>query len=198
MRLKQIATVSAGYPFREKITEKAASEVIAIQMKDVSPLDGVDWPGCVSTKLTGKRMPDWLKQGDILIVARGSHNYAVLIEDDLANLGIRAVAAPYFYVIKTGEAKILPAYLAWFLNQAPCQRYFEQNAEGTLTKSIRRNVLENAPIALPALAKQQAVIQLAALLKREKLIAEQMLRNGEQLSANIANDLLANQTATDH
>ena len=52
------------------------------------------------------------------------------------------------------HAQLLPEYLAWWLNQEPSQRYFEQNAEGSQVKSIRRSVLAETPLALPALRQQ--------------------------------------------
>ena len=104
---------------------------------------------------------------------------------------IQAVAAPHFFVIRLSSNDVLPGYLAWFLNQHPCQSYLEQNAEGTLTKSIRRSVLEDVTVALPELAKQCAIIDLANTLGQEKKIVEQLLRNSERLMSTIASDLLA-------
>lgn len=58
--------------------------------------------------------------------------------------------------------------MVWLLNQAPAQRYFEQNAEGTLTKSICRSVLEDAPVVVPPLLKQRAIIEMANTLVKSK------------------------------
>ncbi|MDV6344008.1 restriction endonuclease subunit S [Nitrosomonas sp. Is37] len=193
MKLKQIATINAGYPFRSKIPEVIDSSVIAVQMKDVSLQEGIHWTNCLTTELTGKREPGWLQPGDILVAARGSHNYSVAVDENLLRAGVQAVAAPHFFVVSIQRKAVLPQYLAWFLNQSPCQRYFEQNAEGTLTKSIRRRVLEDTPIAVPPLAKQQAIINLVNAIKQERQIVEQLLRNHERLLDIIASDLLANQ-----
>lgn len=195
MNLADIATISSGHPFRGKIPEVGGSGSWVIQMKDTSPQTGIDWAGCIQTIITGKREPDWLKAGDILVAARGSNNYAVLV-DLPPDTSIKAVAAPYFYVISQLGNNVLPAYLAWLLNQTPCQRYFEQNSEGTLTKSIRRTVLENAPVAVPPLAKQHAIIALVSTLRQEQQIVEQLLRNGEGLLSSIAFDLLSESTTT--
>lgn len=194
MNLTDIATISSGHPFRGKIPEVAGGGSLVIQMKDASPQAGIGWTGCTQTAIAGKREPDWLKQGDILLAARGSNNYAVLV-DLPPDSTIKAVAAPYFYIINQLRSDVLPAYLAWLLNQKPCQRYFEQNAEGTLTKSIRRTVLENTPVAVPSLSKQHAIMGLAKTLKQEQQIIEQLLRNGEGLLSSIAADLL-NESAT--
>jgi restriction endonuclease S subunit len=193
MKLTDIATISSGHPFRGKISEVGGSGSWVIQMKDASPHVGIDWTGCIQTAIAGKREPDWLEQGDILVAARGGSNYAVLV-DFPPDTPIKAVAAPYFYVISQLRSNVLPAYLTWLLNQTPCQRYFEQNAEGTLTKSIRRTVLECTPVAVPTLAKQHAIIALVNTLRQEQQIVEQLLRNGEGLLSSIAFDLLNEST----
>ncbi|MGL6160869.1 hypothetical protein [Microbulbifer sp.] len=193
MQLKQVATISAGYPFRGRISEVAGSGVVAVQMKDVSEAGGVNWVGCTETELAGRREPDWLRPGDILFAARGSRNYAAQVCWPVDMPEPRAVAAPHFFVIRTQANRVMPAYLAWLLNQAPCQRYFEQQAEGSLTKSIRRSLLEQTPVVLPSIARQRAIIGLADALRRERQLLEQRLRTGERLSRAIASDLFRDQ-----
>ncbi|EOG6100853.1 TPA: restriction endonuclease subunit S [Pseudomonas aeruginosa] len=187
--LKSIAAISSGYPFRGKIPEEGGGDVVAVQMKDTSPGAEIHWASCVRTVLSGKRQPDWLRPGDILMAARGSHYYAVLIDDGVAREKVRAVAAPHFFVISVTASGVLPEYLAWLLNQSPCQRYLEQNAEGTLTKSIRRSVLEDTPIAVPTLAKQQAIVGLVRRILEEQGVIRRLLANGEELMNAIASDL---------
>ena len=191
IKLKQIADITAGYPFRGKIPEVAGSGVVAVQMKDITAQNEIHWASCIHTELTGKRDPNYLQPGDILVAARGNHYYAVLLHDEMPQARIQAIAAPHFFVIRLGSNDVLPGYLAWFLNQRPCQSYLEQNAEGTLTKSIRRSVLEDVTIAVPELAKQRILIDLANTLGQEKKIVEQLLRNNERLMNAIASDLLA-------
>ncbi len=191
MLLKNIANISAGHPFRGKIPESPGSGIVAVQMKDASSQDGINWAECIETEPSGRR-DDCLQVGDILVAARGSRNYAVLIDDTLTATGRQAVAAPQFFIVRTTAANLLPEYLCWFLNQPPSQRYFELNAEGTLTKAIKRNALEEIPIAVPDLARQQAIVGLANTLQQELRLTEQLRRNGEQLLASIANDLVNN------
>ncbi|AZN36731.1 restriction endonuclease subunit S [Iodobacter ciconiae] len=187
--LSDLANIAAGHPFRGKVPESPGSGVIAVQMKDASPQQGVSWAECVETEPAGRR-DDWLQVGDILVAARGSHNYAVLIDDTLTTMGKLAVAAPHFFVVRVTHHGILPEYLCWFLNQQPSQRYFDLNSEGTLTKAIKRSALEATPIAIPPLNKQQIIIKLANTIKQELQLIEQLRRNGEQLLTSIANGLL--------
>ncbi|MVF12343.1 restriction endonuclease subunit S [Ketobacter sp. MCCC 1A13808] len=189
MKLKQVATINAGYPFRGKIPDVAGSAVVAVQMKDVSLTEGIRWSSCLETELTGKREPDYLATGDILVAARGSHNYAVHVDESLALTGKQAIAAPHFFVISLKKKDILPEFMVWLLNQTPAQRYFEQNAEGTLTKSIRRSALEDVPVVVPPLAKQRAIIAMASTLGEEQRLIQKLANNGERMMGAIANDL---------
>lgn len=173
------------------------SAVVAVQMKDVSLTEGIHWSDCLETELTGKREPDYLAAGDILVAARGSHNYAVQVDQALASTGKQAVAAPHFFLVRLKrdslkKKDILPEFVVWLLNQAPAQRYFEQNAEGTLTKSIRRSVLENAPVVVPPLAKQRAIIAMANTLSDEQRLIQKLVNNGERMMNAIAKDLFKN------
>ena len=187
--LKQIAAIYAGYPFRGKIPEVQGGGVVALQMKDVALLHGVHWSGCTEVELTGKRQPDWLRTGDILFVARGNHNYSVMVEGMPDTL--QAVAAPHFYLVRCNDS-VLPEYLVWLLNQRPCQHYFEQNAEGSVTKSIRRSVLENTPVTVPPLTRQQPIVALVNTLRQEQRLLHQLVQNGERMMNALAKDLINN------
>lgn len=187
MRLDELSDINLGFPFRGRIPEVPGGAIAAVQMKNVSPGAGVDWARCVATELDGRRKPDWLQAGDILFVARGSRNYATLVDSSVPDR--QAVAAPHFYVIRCTSKQVLPDFLAWQINHGPCQRYFEREAEGTLTKSIRRSVIAQTAIVVPPLETQQSIVGLANTLRYEQQTMEQLIRNGHLLMANIANDL---------
>lgn len=188
VKLNHIATISAGHPYRGKIPEIDSGSMAVVQMRDASPEGGVDWSACLRSEPTSKKEPDWLQTGDILVAARGSTNYAVLVDTGLASLP--AVAAPHFYVVRLHSEALSPEFLAWQLNQSPCQRYFELHAEGSAAKSIRRQVLEEAPIGIPSLARQAAIMKLAHSLREERSLMQQLQRNGEQMMQAIAASLL--------
>ncbi len=187
MLLKNIVSIKAGYPFRGAITAIPNADVRVVQMKDTFVDQAIEWSDCISTELPSQRSADFLLENDILFTARGTKNYAVLVDTAVAHYQV--VAAPHFYVLRLTTPHVLPAFLAWWLNQYPSQQYFQREAEGSVTKSIRRSVLENLPIAMPPLSKQHTIIGLANTLKQERQLSEQLLHNGERLMNTIANDL---------
>ncbi|MCF6204909.1 MAG: restriction endonuclease subunit S [Methylococcaceae bacterium] len=194
MKLKEISKLSAGHPFRGKIPEVKNSGVIAIQMKNLSIDSGIDWNSCVETEVTSKRGFKCLKEGDILFTARGDNNFAVTIDKTPDNKQV--VAAPQFHVLSSIHEDVMPEYLAWLLNQKHCQRYFQREAAGSLTKSLRIKTLEDTPITVPSLKKQKTIVKLSNTLKQEQKILKQIIHNGEITMNAIANDLFASERET--
>lgn len=185
--LAEVAEASLGYPFRGAVKEVPDGDVAVVQIRNADPERGVDWGAVVRTTLTGRKEPDWLRAGDVLFAARGNRNVAVYI-DQVAG---RAVSAPQFFLLRVRGEAVLPPYLAWYLNQAPAQRYFETSAEGTYnTTSIRRAELEQLPVPLPSIERQRLIAKLADTARREKELTEQLNRNREKQLRLVAFDLI--------
>jgi hypothetical protein len=188
LRLNQAVEMNAGHPFRGSVPEVVGSGLRVVQMKDVSIDRGIDWQSATETETSGRREPNFLAPGDILFAIRGNHNYAVLV--DMVAADCRSVASPHFFVLRCLQKEMLPEFLVWLLNQEPLQRYFQREAEGTLTKSIRRGALENAPIAIPSLLKQQQIVQIEQAVKQERLLLGKLIQNNKAMMDGIAADLL--------
>jgi len=178
--------IRAGYPFRGTIPEEREGPVHAVQMKDLDPLRGIDWRGVIRTRLSGRRDADWLAPEDLLFVARGSRFHATCVGE----LPGPAVCGPHLFHlrIKPGRA-LLPAFLAWQINQAPFQRALQRAAEGSSQRSVRRPVLESLPIGLPPMADQERIVELARLAQRELQLQDLLIRNRERQFASIAEAL---------
>ena len=186
--LKQITSIELGFQLRSQVIQSPESKELLIQMKDVSKTNGVNWKTCVPTQLPGKKMPQWLCDGDVIVVARGFNFFAAHIQD--IPQGFQAVAAPAFFVLSKINAQILPEYLTWWLNQVPTQRYFEKSAEGAISKSLKRNALENTPVIIPPLEQQKHIVSLARLFREEYRLLEQMRTNTAQMQNALVNQLI--------
>ena len=176
-----LTTLPRGYPFRGSIEESAVGGALAVQMKDVDPDHGVNWSGVTRTSLAGRKQPDWLKAGDVLFVSKGARFYAVCIDAPPTP----AVCSPHFFHIQVApRVPLLPAFLAWQINQPPFQRQLLQAAEGSSQLSIRRPVLESLTLCVPSLADQQRIVALADLARQERHALHQLIHNRElQLQA---------------
>jgi len=178
--------IRAGYPFRGPIEEIHGGSACAVQMKDLDPIHGIDWHGVISTHLGGRREADWLAPEDLLFVARGTRFYATCVGE----LPGPAVCGPHLFHlrVKPGRA-LLPAFLAWQINQAPFQRALRRAAEGSSQLSVRRPVLESLPIGIPSLADQERIVALARLAQRERQLQSLLIRNRERQFESIAEAL---------
>jgi len=184
--LAHVAQLQAGYPFRTTVEEVADGDVHVIQMKDVSPESGVDWSGVMRTRLAGRKQPDWIVDGDILFAAKGARFYAACVGAALPN----AVCVPAFFHLRVRpEAALDPEFLAWQINQPPCQRQLLQAAEGSSQLSIRRAVLEQLVLAVPPIVDQRRIVALAGLAVQERQALQRLIHNREQQLQAIAEDL---------
>ena len=187
MILGAIAEVWQGYPFRGAIPEAPTGSVRVIQMKDLTRTGLRSCDALIATEVEGRKEPDWLRDQDLLFVARGTSNYAVLVADPPP----RTVCSPHLYVLRVKQPeRLLPGFLAWQLNQQPSQRYLRQSAEGSHQLSIRRSVLEQVEIRVPPLEQQRAVIELERTANAERGALQALIHNREAELSAIAEHLL--------
>lgn len=184
--LGSLVGVKSGYPFRGAIDESVDGEALAVQMKDVDPERGVKWTNVIRTSLAGRKQADWLKAGDVLFISKGARFYAACIDEPPEP----AVCSPHFFHLRVhAMAPLLPAFLAWQINQPPFQRQLQQAAEGSSQLSIRRPVLESLTFSLPSLADQQRIVALAELARHERQALHQLIHNREEQLQALAEDL---------
>jgi hypothetical protein len=184
--LREVTDITAGYAFRDRIKAVSGGPVRLLQMKDISQNGDILWQNVLQTTVEKARYLDYLKLGDILFLARGNHNYAVLID----SIPYDNVIVPnHFYILRCREKSLLPAYLVWCLNQAPCQLYFNKSAEGSAAKTLRRTALEAVEIAIPNIQTQQIIIAAANNQQQQLIRLKQLIDNDTQLMNTIAHDL---------
>lgn len=111
-----------------------------------------------------------LKDGDVLFAAKGTKNFAAVFE----NHNEPSVASTSFFVIRPTDNKVLPQFLAWFLNNHSTQTLLKGQAIGTSIPSISKQVLENLEITIPRIETQQAILQITKLRNKEKFLKQKI------------------------
>lgn len=184
--LGDLAEIRAGYPFRSPVEQVPEGPVRVVQMRNLA-LDGsVRWADVVRTDLTGRRRPDWLMPGDLLLVARGNRYYAACLDTVPGS----AVCGPHLFHLRLRSAPaVLPEFLAWQINQPPFQRVLRKAAEGSSQLSIRRPELEALRISVPSIPNQKKVAQLARLALRERDLLASLIQNRERQLEALATEL---------
>lgn len=181
VNLGDVATVSAGYPLRGSAESLKAGDVHLVQLKNVANDGDMNWGDVASVSLPSKREPSWLTEDDVIFAARGTRTYAYA----LSNVPPRTVCAPQFFVVSIKKPeKLSPRFLAWQINQKPAQDYFQRNSTGSYIQNIRRNVLEELPIALPSKETQMTIAALWQAAQREQAILNRLIETrNSQLEA---------------
>lgn len=184
--LGDLAEIRAGYPFRGPVEQIAEGSVRVVQMRDLTLEGSVKWADVIRTELVGRRTPDWLVPGDLLMVARGNRYYAL----SLATVPGRAVCGPHLVHLRLRSgAPVVPEFLAWQINQLPMQRVLRKAAEGSSQLSIRRSELEALETCVPSIATQKKIAQIAALAVRERDLLTSLIRNRERQLEVLATEL---------
>lgn len=175
--LQDLAVVSAGYPLRGAVDALAAGDVAVIQMRNVDPDTGIDWVAARRITLPSKRETSFLAPGDIIFTTRGARNLALALDV----IPGKAVCSPHFFVLRVNDpVRLTPEFLAWQMNQLPAQQYFQREATGSHILNIRREAIENLPLAVPSLARQQAITALAKAASAERAALTKLINNRNQ------------------
>lgn len=181
-----MAEVRAGYPFRGPVEPFPEGSAGVVQMRDVAPDGSIHWEDIVRTELPGRRRPDWLRKGDLLLVTRGKKYYAACVDA----VPDSVVCGPHLFHLRVkAGAAALPEFLAWQINQPPLQRALHAAAAGSSQRSVARPEVEVLPISLPSLATQERIVSLARLALRERDLFTSLIRNRERQLEILANNL---------
>ena len=168
--LNTVASIQVGYQAKARIKERARGTHRLIQSKDFDSFHRLR-----SENLTAffpERKPEIysVRKGDILFQARGVVHFAYCIEDDLKD----TLAAGSFYILRTKNDDLLPEYLAWWLNQAPAQAYFQSQARGAGMSFISKSTLSRLQVQIPPLSVQKKVVKMVTLAKHEQFLLDRL------------------------
>jgi hypothetical protein len=181
MKLKDISDIHSGYITRGKIEASVDGSHYLLQAKDVDA-EHLSYRAddLIRFNPTLSRTDRCLEKGDLLFMARGAHNFTIL----LGELPEPTVAAACFFIVRIYHPQVFPGYLCWYLNQAPVERYLVQySGRGVHMPVVRRAVLENIQVPLPAMATQRKIADMNTLMLKEMDLLQQLGKKRRELIA---------------
>ena len=164
--IKSITSIQTGL-FAKPLGE---GDVIYLQVKhfdEMGQLQSALHGDLLSAYISQKHL---LKNGDVLFAAKGTKNFAAVFE----NHNEPSVASTSFFVIRPTNNKVLPQFLAWFLNNHTTQTLLKGQAIGTSIPSISKQVLENLEIPVPPIKTQKAIVEISKLRNKEKSLKQKI------------------------
>lgn len=186
MKLADIAEISSGYTFRERLDAYPDGDVAVLQMKNISPDDRVLTQDLPRVGLADLNARQSLREGDILFRARGLFHTAAVLTGNLGN----AVAAAPLMLIRVSSPKVSPEYLRWFINHPGTQAKLVNLAAGSYVRTLNKAAIAELDVPLPSLGRQRLIAAIAELGRQEAelltQIAERKRRLLEEVLAQVA------------
>lgn len=169
-KLAEVCAIQTGYTARGRL-EPVPSGVPAIQLRDLEGENEPDLAALPLYELAGKLERYEAGRGDVLFRSRGVRNTAIALTQDAE---ARPVAVLPLMVLRPNPELIDGRYLAWFINQAATQRYFDSCARGTNMRMIPKRCIEELAVAVPDLETQRHIAAIDTLARREHELAAQL------------------------
>ncbi len=174
--LKEIADIRSGYPFRTGIEESPGGKYRVVQIKDVTDGGDLTEAELVRTEISNIKPDHSVRADDILFASRGSKKLAMAVSSAPEN----AVLSYQVFAIKAHDS-VLPAYLSWYLNQRPAQRYIEENSMGSHVTTISKDALAHLAVPLPPIEVQRKIVEVHELFEKEKELVRLIEKKRAQL-----------------
>ncbi len=114
-----------------------------------------------------------LLEGDILFAAKGTKNFAVKYDNKIG----RCVASSTFLIIKIKKEfhnSIASDFICWYLNHPKTQEILKSKARGSSMPSISKVDLMELELKIPSFEKQNLIIKIAFLQKKEQNIYKKL------------------------
>lgn len=177
MKLKELAEIQAGYQSTRKIRPEKNGTHSLIQAKDIQDQKSIDYSNLIKFRPMRKPKLYLVQKNNILFQGRGFTHHAVHVQECPENV----LAASVFYIIRIKHEGINPAYLAWWLNQAPVQHELWEKAGSSYLSFVSIKILESVKIELPAMELQDKITGLMALKDREIRLLDELKKHKEKL-----------------
>lgn len=187
VKLKQLADIKPGFTFRTAVDGKSGDYRL-LRIQDIrAPEHGKKRPDRVLVNWDNKKSPPQILPGDIVLPGRGERYYAMYFEEanmaQFAGDGARGIIpGNQIYVIRLWcgikiETRVLPQYLAWFLNRSESLKYYAAHLRGTSIPILSRSNLELMEIKVPALETQKKILTLDQSWQEENRLSAELLEN---------------------
>ncbi len=168
--LSNIADIRTGYQFRGRIPVYELGTVGVIQGKDVRSDHTIDPGSIVRIKDDGSFDRFYVQKNDVLLMNRGTRNYATLLDAALP----RTITLSSFLTLRPHPDRVNPRYLFWALNDAYTQDKLAALARGTNIPNLTRTAVATLELPLPSLSEQAVIANLADTLANEEMLTRDL------------------------
>lgn len=169
-KIKHIAEIQIGYQFREKLGMTSDGKCQVVQAKNIDQLADHSLNTSGLYRVTPKRIAEKyeVENGDVIFLSKGRRNYATFIDGLQGN--IQTIVAGYFFILRLKRDDIIPAYLAWSINQPPAQNYLQSVSRGSGMPFIPKDAFASLEVEIPPVKTQEIVLKIHKLALKENAL----------------------------
>ena len=167
--LGELAEIKVGITFRPAESTRATGDgrYHLVRIGDITDEGEIrpdtDFPRLSPAEEVDERMV--LRSGDVLFPSKGSRTTAALYHGQPAD----AVVGSQFFVVRSrDQARLMPAYLAWYFTTAAAQGYFDARRGGSHVQFVSKATLAEFVVPLLKPERQESIALLFAELRRER------------------------------
>lgn len=180
MKLSEICEAQSGYTARSRLEPTVKGGMPAVQLRDLQGEDDLDPAGVPHYDLGSSYERYLAAPGDVLFRSRGERNTALCVSPGATE---SVVAILPLIILRPDPALVDGRYLAWFINQAVAQRYFDECAQGQSLRMIPKSCLDSLPVPVPDLATQRRITEIDRLARREHALMAQLARKKQDFTS---------------
>ncbi len=182
-RLDDLACVRTGLTSRCALQPVADGNLFLFQLKDAHA--GLDFVSRPPVRVRVEKLPQLhlLSAGDLLFRTRGAQHLLLPLPDLKLPM---ACVAPLAAVRIFDQTQLLPAYLAWYVNDALTQQELAASPHRSGRLQLRSRALQELRIPLPLPAVQRQIVDLHTLAHDScahdiRLVQERLRQTTQQL-----------------
>lgn len=184
---KQLTIRYVPYSFRSRI-EAAVNGVRVIQPKDIKD-EQIQWDSVVTTELTGKKEPEYLQDGDLLILSKGLKQQAIIFKNDDSQK--KTICSNMYYHYRVNHDDVNPYYLAFILNHnSRVRNEIEVGSQASIGVIVySRNTIEDLNIPIPTKKEQETIVALHNNIKQQQQHYQKLMDSNQAMLSSIASQL---------
>ena len=166
---KNISTIITGHVFRSKIPYNTYGNINLLNMDAISTAGVVriSKEDIKKIQLDDIKPEEIIMSGDILFMAKGLNNTAVLIDSIPPNTTVTASC----HIIRVTDKNFLPEYVCTWLNSAAAKKHFSKGAgqaTGVTIANVSKATLESLEIPSIPVKEQKLIAGIEELASQEK------------------------------
>lgn len=119
----------------------------------------------------------YITKKDDVVIRLSSPNTAIYIGKHEEGMVIPSL----FIVIRAKSNKVIPEFLAIYLNSEKIKRKLSQASIGSAISVVKASTLKGLEIEMPSIQHQQKVVKLHSLIQSERRLYKQLIESKEKM-----------------